>query len=638
MTLRRRYREMMDQVTLSEEEKQRILEQALSSVKEEKEEKKPVGKTAYFKKGLAVAAAFAVLVTGGVTVKMTGLLTEPADEGAREKSRTEAQSVDTGQREARKAVVGDYVRAASYDEIYAAVRKESLWKSLDYFSREKTVDKATTEGAVKNTDTTGVAGANSHSDTNVVTEGVYEGDFVKTDGSYTYQCMEDCLYIYDIRGSKPKEIVKKKIAPREIHTLYLDEERGQLLVVWGKEKNGGRDGVTYVTSYDVTDPGNPKETGVYQQPGYYEDARIKDGIFYLFTNRYLAVEAFWKKEKRQQVIPEINGKRIACDRFYVRPEAGTEYVVSSFALDHPEDSIDQMVIMNHGVSVYMGENALYLYEEEYDKEGEKTKITKFTYRDGYLNGVGMAKVTGVILDTFAINEQDGYLRVLSTSWEEKSRNRLTVFDEKMEQTGGIEGFAKGEEIYAARCLGNLIYCVTYHNTDPLFVIDVSDPENPVMKGELKVTGFADYLHPFGENRLLGIGLETDPATGENRGVKLTMYDVADPLKPEVIGVKVLKDLYASDAQYDYKSVFADVKRGLFGFTGSSNRTEEKQVLLFRWEEDRHAFVCKKQKLLTYYGYENTRILRQGERFFVAHRYYDSMGMRSEIPLVEPFES
>jgi uncharacterized secreted protein with C-terminal beta-propeller domain len=208
----------------------------------------------------------------------------------------------------------------------------------------------------------------------------------------------------------------------------------------------------------------------------------------------------------------------------------------------------------------------------------------------------------------------------------------------MEQTGGIEGFAKGEEIYAARCLGNLIYCVTYHNTDPLFVIDVSDPENPVMKGELKVTGFADYLHPFGENRILGIGLETDPATGENRGVKLTMYDVADPLKPEVIGVKVLKDLYASDAQYDYKSVFADVKRGLFGFTGSSNRTEEKQVLLFRWEEDRHTFVCKKQKLLTYYGYENTRILRQGERFFIAHRYYDSMGMRREIPLVELFES
>ena len=91
------------------------------------------------------------------------------------------------------------------------------------------------------------------------------------------------------------------------------------------------------------------------------------------------------------------------------------------------------------------------------------------------------------------------------------------------------------------------YFVTYKNVDPLFSVDLSDPENPRILGELKVTGFSSYLHFYGEDRLLGIGSETDPDTGASKGIKLSMFDISDPANVTEIAKYVIEDTYSFTA-------------------------------------------------------------------------------------------
>lgn len=108
----------------------------------------------------------------------------------------------------------------------------------------------------------------------------------------------------------------------------------------------------------------------------------------------------------------------------------------------------------------------------------------------------------------------------------------------------LENIAKGEEIYAARYLGNIAYFITYHNTDPLFAVDISDPAHPKPLGNVKMTGYSDYLHPFGDGLLLGIGYETDAKTSEKTGVKLTMFDISDPINLRILDSVTINEDFA----------------------------------------------------------------------------------------------
>lgn len=96
-------------------------------------------------------------------------------------------------------------------------------------------------------------------------------------------------------------------------------------------------------------------------------------------------------------------------------------------------------------------------------------------------------------------------------------------------------------------------------------MDISDPTNPVLLGQLEVTGFSDYLHPYGDGLLLGIGYETDPDTGEYLGVKLTMFDISDPTNLTVLDTVILENAYYTPATYYYKSVLADAGKNIIGF-------------------------------------------------------------------------
>ena len=239
---------------------------------------------------------------------------------------------------------------------------------------------------------------------------------------------------------------------------------------------------------------------------------------------------------------------------------------------------------------YVSESAFYVYQIKGSWNDAVTQIAKFGLADGKMDADGAVSVNGRITDTFAINEQNGKLRVLTTSQDSvngEETNNLYLFEKNLSLTGKIEGIAQGEEIYAARYLGNMAYFVTYRNTDPLFAVDLSDDKNPKVLGELKISGFSEYLHFWGEDKLVGIGYETDEKTGEHTGIKITMFDISDSSSLKEMNSLVLKDYNYSEALYNYKCVLADAEENLLGFALQSYGDEESAAyLLLSWNGEK----------------------------------------------------
>ncbi|HEV8594416.1 MAG TPA: beta-propeller domain-containing protein, partial [Thermoplasmata archaeon] len=183
-------------------------------------------------------------------------------------------------------------------------------------------------------------------------------------------------------------------------------------------------------------------------------------------------------------------------------------------------------------------------------------------------------VPGSIVNQFAMDERNADLRVATTlgQWTPQGRDTqagVFVFDDLLNPTGQLMGLASGERIFAVRFLGDRAYLVTYRQVDPLFVIDVSDGSDPRVLGYLKVTGVSDYLHPYGDHFLIGLGRADPGGTGRLEGVKLSLFDVADvehPLEVDsyVIGAEEYGWAY-SEALWDHHAFLLVPGRDLLVF-------------------------------------------------------------------------
>ena len=104
----------------------------------------------------------------------------------------------------------------------------------------------------------------------------------------------------------------------------------------------------------------------------------------------------------------------------------------SVNVKNPNEVVDRMVLLNADMQLYMGTDSFVLYGENYSytdmSQESSTDLTKFSYKDGYMNAVAAASVSGTIMDPFAISEEDGILRVLTTEWSANSKNQLFLLD------------------------------------------------------------------------------------------------------------------------------------------------------------------------------------------------------------------
>ena len=188
-----------------------------------------------------------------------------------------------------------------------------------------------------------------------------------------------------------------------------------------------------------------------------------------------------------------------------------------------------------------------------------TQIHKFSIaQPGAAVYRSSGEVEGTVLNQFSMSEKDGYLRIATTRPQltegSESESFVTVMeekDDKLVSIGAVGNLGKGEQIYAVRFIGDAGYVVTFRQTDPLYVIDLRDPTSPVITGELKIPGFSNYLHPVGEDLLLGIGQDADDQ-GRVKGLQVSLFDVSDPAKPARLHQRTLGESFSSsEAQFDH---------------------------------------------------------------------------------------
>ena len=522
-------------------------------------------------------------------------------------------------------------------------------------------------------------GGKDYSTTNLQMEGVDESDIAKIDGSYIYTVEDKYIVITDIRDGKLEEVTrflpKDCGAADRVMEIYVDGDQ-LILVVQGYEtsldgnsKAGSdketsdketkdeensdketavsdvaKDGAfcykmngkstTQIQVYSIVDRKNPEFEGRLIQDGYYNTSRKIGDVVYLFTQYNMTSDVTSYVEKKhgvedlkegngvsslaEAVIPKVNGEKVAASEIYLPESSGESGIlVSSLDVNKPDKVLDSKLVISGYAQTYISKDALYLYEEDYDG-AMITNIAKFALDEGRISGVAAAAVSGYVRDTFAINASDGYLRVLTTDYStEDEVNALYILDENMKLTGQLTGIAPGEEIYAARFMGNTGYFVTYRNTDPLFTVDLSDPAKPEIIGELKVTGFSEYLHFWDDTHLLGIGYESDENTGNIENIKLSMFNIENPGEVTEEAKLVLKDVDYSEALYDYKSVIISKDKNLIGLVCedySGSRTKQ-TYQIYSYENG----TFKKQAEIPGINganYENVRGMYSGNVFYL----------------------
>jgi inhibitor of cysteine peptidase len=211
------------------------------------------------------------------------------------------------------------------------------------------------------------------------------------------------------------------------------------------------------------------------------------------------------------------------------------------------------------------------------EELEKTVIHKVAIKNGDLEYLVNGQVTGQVLNQFSMDEDGDYFRIATTknrTWsryldnqeERESYSNLFILDKDLKIVGSIKELAKGEKIYSVRFMQNRAYMVTFKQMDPLFVIDLSSPTEPKVLGELKIPGYSDYLHPYDENTLIGIGKDTtvnEWGGVRTGGLKISLFDVSDVKNPEEVDNFTIGESGSDSlALHDHKAVLFSKDKNL----------------------------------------------------------------------------
>jgi len=177
-------------------------------------------------------------------------------------------------------------------------------------------------------------------------------------------------------------------------------------------------------------------------------------------------------------------------------------------------------------------------------------------------------VDGRELNQFSMDEHGNYFRIVTMSWRNAtSQTNLYVLDMNLTVVGRLENLGIHEYLHSSRFMGDRCYLVTFKKTDPLFVINLTDPANPTVLGELKIPGYSDYLHPYDETHIIGVGKETAEAYEGDwawyQGIKVSLFDVSNVSNPTQVDVFIIGDR-GSDSPIltDHKAFLFDREREL----------------------------------------------------------------------------
>ena len=441
------------------------------------------------------------------------------------------------------------------------------------------VDEEMPEAAVADGATGTDSALSDHADfgaTNTQYFNVDEDDIIKNDGKYIYILSDWTVKIVEAKTMKlvsKTDIYYNSTTGAEGMYLY-----GETLVIigtdWDKEPK------TRIILYDISDRKNPVKTNDFSQDGNYFSSRLVDGRVILLSQYTVypeEIEIYAGKAKYEDIAPSVainsTEETISSQMISILPQddinSSTYVVMSTVDLENPEFEPKTSAILGNGREVNCTANNLYIIADRYESResnGEfvsfspssvKTVIHRFTFKNGIIAADGTGEVEGRILNQFSLDERDGYIRIATTL---NDYNQITVLDKNLKQVAKLDGIAPGETIQSVRYIGKYGYVVTFLQTDPLFVIDFTDMKKPKIVGELKIPGFSSYLHPF-NGYLVGIGTDGDE-TGTTDALKISLFDISDPTKPQEIDRFIIKN---ANAQTNHKTVMDCSHRDILGF-------------------------------------------------------------------------
>ncbi|MCR5202164.1 MAG: beta-propeller domain-containing protein [Lachnospiraceae bacterium] len=321
------------------------------------------------------------------------------------------------------------------------------------------------------------------------------------------------------------------------------------------------DTFTRALIFDVSDTDNIKFEKGYFLEGEYKDSRLKDGILYLFSSRYMYTGKRPVKKKYESYIPKIQGKCVEGQDLVIQEDYKTvNYTLAASVSLEKNTYIDKKAILGGYGNLYVSEGNIYVMDPAGYSE---TNIIRISYKKGKLKLEKKGKINGSILNDYCIDESGKYLRLVATHTTTNGNtvNGLYVLNDNLKVVGKLDGLAKGETIYSARFIDDIAYFVTYRETDPLFSVDISDPKKPKLLSYLKIPGFSTYLHPVSDSKLLGIGEED---TDIGREFKLSFYDISNPSNVTE-SQKTLLD-GSSESINNPNAILFDEENHLFGFS------------------------------------------------------------------------
>lgn len=333
---------------------------------------------------------------------------------------------------------------------------------------------------------------------------------------------------------------------------------------------------TTVSAINIKD-NNSQITGDTYLMSYSQNMYVSQNNIYITYTKYVSEYQLAMEVLKEIVFPRLNAsdqEKInaiqAVDNYILSPEEKMQkiaYILERFQAsltDQEQDSLEKEVA-----------DALSRKYEELSAELEKTVIHKIGIDKDKLEYRATGEVTGNVLNQFSMDENDGYFRIATTknsTWsrfqdeEIESYNNLYVLDGDLKVVGKVEKLAEGERIYSVRFMQNRAYMVTFKQVDPLFAIDLSNPRDPKVLGKLKIPGFSNYLHPYDNNLLIGIGKdtsETEFGGVRTKGLKFSLFDVSNINDPKEVDTYVMGDSGSdSIALNDHKAFLFSKEKNL----------------------------------------------------------------------------
>ncbi len=427
-----------------------------------------------------------------------------------------------------------------------------------------------------------------YSTTNIQVAGVDEPDSVKTDGQYIYtiSSTQNGVYTYYSYSAQPgtnvfivnadpsnARVVSKIVMDSNVQPvgLFLSNDSTRLVVLSSRYQtftpsSNGLMIMPYFASqstsiyvYDISNKAAPILVRNFTVSGSYFDARM------IGNNVYAVVSQSAYVYDGAVTVPAIyNGvKAYAASPtsiYYSDMNQSNYYSFTSFyGIDVANDQqqpTNMTVLMSGASTMYVSPTNIYVCYPNW-VNGSVTDIYRVGINGLQLTFEAQGNVPGYTINQYALDEYNGNLRIATnldqytqvfnglSSVQDNKVNNVYVLNPKLTIIGKLEGLAQGENLHSVRFMGDRGYLVTFVKTDPLFVIDLSQPQNPKVLGELNIPGYSDYLHPVDETHLIGVGKEATAATTGNfawyLGLKLSLFDVSDVNNPVQVANYVIGD-------------------------------------------------------------------------------------------------